>query len=96
MKLYHATPIENKGSIEEFGIASGVTDKLTSSDDQITDKGVFGFVNMVEAREFGVDCCGGEYVIFSFECKDTVLDPEYDGEAIFWTEAINVEYCESN
>ena len=67
MKLYHASPIENKESILNNGLCLMVTDKITLSDEQIQDEGVFGFDNIDSCHEFGEDCCGGEYAIFSFD-----------------------------
>jgi len=96
MKLYHASPIENKESIAANGICKMVTDKITFADDQISEEGVFGFTNIDSAHDFGVDCCGGEYVIFSFDTGEAIIDPEYDGEAMFTTdeiENINMEFC---
>lgn len=83
MKLYHATPVENKESIINNGLCLMVTDKITLSDEQIQDEGVFGFTNIESCHEFGEDCCSGEYVIFSFESSVNIVDPEYDEVAIF-------------
>ena len=95
MKLYHATSIENKESIENQGLCLMVTDKITYCDDQITEEGVFGFDNLEAAQNFGTDCCGGEYVIFSFETSKAIIDPEYDGEAFFTTEVNSIKFVES-
>lgn len=95
MKLYHSTPIENMQSIIDNGIDACVTDKITSSDEQITSEGVFGFDNIESAKEFGSDCCGGEYAIFSFDADNAIVDPEYDGDAFFTSDYIcniNFEY----
>jgi|14BtaG_2_1085337.scaffolds.fasta_scaffold130488_1 hypothetical protein len=92
MTLYHATPIENKESIEKHGLSLMVTDKITYCDDQITDEGVFGFVNIEDAQDFGSDCCGGEYAIFSFETESAIIDPVYDGEAFFTTDVSSLKF----
>jgi len=98
-KAYHATQVENKELIEAHGIYAMATDKMTHSDDQILSQGVFFFCSIDDARDFGVDCCGGEYAIFSAEVDEFVLDPEYDGEAIFAERSFSaeeVEFVESN
>lgn len=84
MTGYHATAIENKESIIAQGINAMVTDKATYSDEQISLEGVFLFLDIDSAEEFGEDCCGGEYAIFQVEINEEyVVDPEYDGEAVF-------------
>jgi hypothetical protein len=83
MKAFHATPIENKETVIAEGLVAMVTDKITLADEQICAEGVFFFCNIEDAEEFGVDCCGGEYAIFSADVDDYILDPEYDGGAIF-------------
>jgi hypothetical protein len=88
MKLYHASPIENKESIINNGLCKMVTDKITLSDEQITDEGIFGFSDIDSANDFGVDCCGGEYVIFSFDADEVIIDPEYDGNSFFTVSSI--------
>ena len=67
MKAYHATPIENRETVNAEGLYAMVTDKITLSDDQIDAEGVFFFRSIEDAKAFGVDCCGGEYVIFTAE-----------------------------
>lgn len=89
MKAYHATAIENKEMIISGGICAMVTDKITLADDQIQAEGVFFFTNLEDAENFGVDCCGGEYAVFSAEVENYIVDPEYDGEAIF----VNSSFC---
>ena len=96
MKLYHASPIENVESILEDGLCLSVTDKITLSDEQIQDEGVFGFTDIDSCHEFGEDCCGGEYAIFSFESTINIVDPEYDGEAVFSFDASNIEFLIAN
>ena len=87
MTLYHATPIENKDSI--------INDTIKSS--HVIDKVVFGFENIDSAHEFGVDCCGGYYAIFSFECENVVIDKDYDGESYYTTDDIeNVQLIYDN
>jgi acetyltransferase-like isoleucine patch superfamily enzyme len=89
MNYYHTTAIENKESIIENGINAMVTDKITLSDDQIQAEGVFLFTDSDSAYDFGVDCVGGEFVIFEVTIDDdVVIDPEYDGEAVFVERAI--------
>jgi hypothetical protein len=84
MNYYHTTAIENKESVNENGISAMVTDKITLSDDQIQAEGVFLFTDSDSAYDFGVDCCGGEFVTFEININDDVIiDPEYDGEAVF-------------
>lgn len=83
MKAYHSTAIENKELVIADGLNAMVTDKITLSDEQIEAAGVFFFLTLEDAEEFGVDCCGGEYVVFSADVDDYIIDPEYDGEAIF-------------
>jgi hypothetical protein len=94
MTLYHSTAIENKASIISEGLCNCVTDKLTLSKEQIEDEGVFGFDNIDSAREFGEDCCGGEYAIFSFQSDSHIIDPEYDGEALFSTSFKDVKFID--
>ena len=72
MKLYHASPIENKENILEYGIYSNESDKI-SNDERLSGSYVFGFNNMAD------------YVIFSFEVPDydVIQDTEYEDGCAF-------------
>lgn len=100
MKYYHTAALENKESILEHGINAMVTDKITCSSEQITKEGVFLFVDFDSAVEFGEDN-HYDFVIFAFDTdEDVLIDPEYEGEAVFLERAIEsneivVEYINS-
>ena len=54
MKLYHASPIENKENILEYGIYSNESDKI-SNDERLSGSYVFGFNNIADAINFITD-----------------------------------------
>jgi hypothetical protein len=83
MKLYHASPIENKENILEYGIYSNESDKI-SNDERLSGSYVFGFNNMADAINFITDNTS-DYVIFSFEVPDydVIQDTEYEDGCAF-------------
>ena len=89
MKLYHASDYENKESIEEFGLCptdcgSKIVDPSKFSLQNNSYTGIYGFINLDDAIEFGRDN-GFVTVVFMFDAPDcdTINDPEYDGQAMF-------------
>lgn len=67
MKLYHASPIENKEDILEYGIYSNESDKI-SNDERLSGSYVFGFNNIADAINFITDNTS-DYVIFHLKCQ---------------------------
>ena|SRR6266540_1455064 len=76
MKLYHATPIENKDNILKCGLQPGMTSNF---DRWIKENGIYGFTQLEDALGFAKDqCWNGGVVVFSFDVENLILDPEYD------------------
>lgn len=85
MKLYHATKIDNKEAILEFGLFANESDKI-SNDVRLDGEYVFGFNNLESAINFIEDNCEPCYIVFSFNVSDSdaIKDTEYvdaDGDA---------------
>jgi hypothetical protein len=77
MKLYHATPIQNKDNIINCGLVPGM---YSPFDRWIKQLGIYGFTTIEHALIFAKDqCWNGGIAIFSFEADDSelILDPEY-------------------
>jgi len=86
MKLYHATSIDNKENILEFGLMANESDKL-SNDERLSGSYVFGFNNIDSAIDFITDNTS-DYVIFSFDVcdSDVIVDTEYECDSAFAVE----------
>jgi hypothetical protein len=90
MLLYHATPAENKESIETYGLIPDITSAL-ADDTQLKLNGVYGFDSIDSARKFA-SYQDGQYIIYSFETDgNEIVDPEYNGDAYFVETDSNVE-----
>ena len=94
MKLYHATPIDNKDNVIRCGLQSGFSTKFKHL---LSGSGVYGFTQLEDALGFAKDQCWSHgVVVFSFDAVSPLLDPEYDdpdyGVAYFFPtdESVNV------
>ena len=87
MKLYHASPIVNRESIENVGLyPTGGGTRNYSGSISLQGKGlmgIYGFSSTDSAKNFAEDNqADGEFCVFEFETGDLeiILDPEYEEE----------------
>ena len=95
MKLYHATDYQNKKSIEDNGLFPTDCGNARTNMPTLQGRGyygVYGFISLEDAIEFGRDN-NYETVVYEFEVDaDSVIDdPEYDGNAKFYSTDCPVE-----
>jgi hypothetical protein len=93
MKLYHATKIENKESIVNYGL---IPADFTGN--KLNEAGVYGFDNINDARDFATydKNLEDQYIIISFECDNVAIDPEYTGNAYVTHDIVrNIEIAET-
>lgn len=84
MKLFHATSIDNMESIIKNGLTPQTTTKISSENERLLQDGIFGFITLEDALNFGRDnWYYDDVVVFEFDADEVIDDPEYDGEAKF-------------
>lgn len=84
-QLYHVTDESNKVDIINNGLQPQVTNAITNSEEQINKTGIFFFDNVESAEEFAM-MNSLDPVIFTTQIDENylIIDPEYDGEALFY------------
>jgi len=98
MKYYHVTKRENINNIKENGlVVSNQEESEYTTNDSETFIGqsincVFLFVDTYEAYSFICDNnSDDDKIIVEFDAEiETILDPEYNGEAVICESTINV------
>ncbi len=96
MKLYHATPADNVGSIIEGGLWPNSTDAPTRSlGDYDGDtlqmrglNGIYAWVSLDDAVDFARYECSGWGVVFEIEADgfNVIDDPEFEGAKFIITD----------
>lgn len=81
MKLYHTTKSENLESIAFEGLLPSGDTTAYGYQRESKERGVYGFTNIEDAREFARDNGWFDAAILEFDtesAEEVVIDPEYD------------------
>ncbi len=84
MLLYHGTHSDNCENIEIVGLSAVLSEKECANDERLNQEAVFGFDNYADAVDFMVYDCSvsiNDVTVYAFEASETVIDPEYNGNA---------------